>query len=131
MLAHISIFNMTIPYYRCSALSFKSFLLLRSLAQLAVTAPTPGDSPSPFNAADDGIIADKFAGLGIELETSDLLLTSKLCTDVAKKNLLKAKTLGGRTGTNWELTVDTTISGNTLTAECELKGDYLAGCFNN
>lgn len=122
---------MSLPYYRCSALSFKSFLLLGALAQLAVTAPTPGDSPSPFNAADDGIIADKSAGLGIELETSELLLTSKLCTDVAKKNLLKAKTLGGRTGTNWELTVDTTISGNTLTAECELKGDYLVGRFNN
>lgn len=134
MLARLlSIFNMSLLHHCRSALSFKSFLLLGALAQfeLAVAAPTPGDSsPSPFNAADDGIIKDKSAGLGIELETSDLLLTSKLCTDVAKKNLLKAKTLGGRTGANWELTVDTTISGNTLTAECEFEGDCLVGCFN-
>lgn len=95
---------------------------------MAVTAPTPGDSPSQFNAADDGIIPDKSAGLGIELENTNFHLTSKLCTDFAKKNFLKAKTLGGRTGTNWELTVDTTISGNALTPECELKGDHLVGC---
>lgn len=117
---------MYIPYQSRSLSCFNLFILLGALTRGANAAPTTsGDSPSPFNAADDGIIADKSAGLGIELESSSVLLKSATCKDDAKSNLLKAKTLGGRTGTNWELTVDTTIQGSTLTAECEFEDNTL------
>lgn len=104
---------------------FNVFVLFGCLTRLANAAPTTsGDSPSPFNAAYDGITADKSPGLGIELECIDIQLVSATCENDAKCDPLKAKTLGGRTGNNWELTVDTTTSGKRLTAECKYKQSY-------
>lgn len=116
---------MYITYDFRSLSCFNVFVLLGGLTRLANAAPTTsGDIPSPFNAAYDGITADKSPGLGIELECIDIQLISALCENDAKCNPLKAKTLGGRTGTNWELTVDTTTQGTRLTAECKYKQSY-------
>lgn len=72
----------------------------------------------------DGPTSDKSAGLGIEFESSGVILSSK-CT-IENTNQAKGKVIGGRKGTNWKLTADTTnnVAGS-LTAEYILDGTVI------
>ena len=70
----------------------------------------------------DSPTGDKSAGLGMEFECLAIILGSPGCS-ASDTNEAKRKVVGGRKGTNWELTADTTsdIAGS-LTAEYILDG---------
>ncbi|KAL8747738.1 MAG: hypothetical protein Q9190_000437, partial [Brigantiaea leucoxantha] len=76
-------------------------------------------------AVQDGPTSDRSAGLGIEFEASALQFYSNKCSNKDKKltDKLKGEMVGGRRGTNWKLTVDTSPNtAGSLTAEYILDG---------
>lgn len=86
------------------------------------TGPCSTDNEAPTL---DGPTSDKSAGLGIEFESSGVLLSSPRCS-LPDTNQAKAKVIGNRKGDKWELTADTTngIAGQ-LTAEYILDGKQI------
>ena len=78
-------------------------------------------NPNP-SATDDGPTSDQSAGIGVEFESTDVLIKpdSAQCTaDLIA--LLKGTSIGPRSGQNWILTGDTT-TGSSLSDEYILDG---------
>lgn len=73
----------------------------------------------------DGPTSDKSAGLGIEFECLAINFKSSGCS-AGDTNQAKGRVVGGRQGTNWELTADTTFNvPGRLTAEYILDGKVI------
>ena len=102
-------------------------LLSRAVVALPSDLLPRGDVDPCLNEAPtlDGPTSDQSAGLGVEFESSGVILTSPKCNQ-ADTNQAKGKQIGDRKGTNWKLTADTTqdIPGS-LTAEYILNGQTI------
>ena len=73
----------------------------------------------------DGATSDGSAGLGVEFECTQVILSSPECS-AGDTNLAKGKLIVGRKGTNWELTADTTLDiAGRVTAEYILDGKVI------
>ena len=86
-----------------------------SLIQLSTSLPSElrprADNPDDCEVEDPasplaGPTSNGEAGLGIEFESSKVVLSSPDCSK-ADTNDAKAKVIGERTGDNWQLTADT------------------------
>ena len=72
----------------------------------------------------DGPTSDKSAGIGVELEAGQIRFGATC--DLANTNACKGQPVIGRSGTNWDLTADTTWGdAGILTAEYILNGKVI------
>ena len=73
----------------------------------------------------DGPTSDKSAGIGVEFESSNVILSQRSCSK-SDTDQAKGRLVGNRQGTNWKLTADTTqdIAG-LLNAEYILDGTQI------
>nr|POF22266.1 hypothetical protein CFP56_36351 [Quercus suber] len=81
---------------------------------------TAEDISNALAPTDDGPTSDNTAGIGAEFESSMFVFTSDCSPDNTFPS--KGKIIDGRSGTNWELTADTTLGAGRLTAEYILDG---------
>lgn len=72
----------------------------------------------------DGPTADGSAGIGAEFESPAFYFVSDGC-DADKTNAAKGQVIGGRTGTNWQLTADTGADPGKVNAEYILNGQNI------
>ncbi len=73
----------------------------------------------------NGPTSDKSAGIGVEFETSQVILSKPGCSQ-SDTDQAKGQVVGNRKGTNWKLTADTTLeTAGRLTAEYILDGTQI------
>ncbi|KAI0154574.1 hypothetical protein GGR57DRAFT_512079 [Xylariaceae sp. FL1272] len=84
------------------------------------------DQGLEVNDEGDSVTADHSPGMGVEFETGSITLKGNPECKMKDTLNLKRMVLGGRTGDNWQLTVDTTLeSANSLVPEYILDGKLI------
>ena len=107
-------------------LLYTSVLLTASAAYLPPRAldPCTQDVQDVEAVQLDGPTADGTAGIGAEFESPAFYFTNISCS-VADSNTVKHQIVAQRTGTNWELTADSTSDAGKVNAEYILNGQNI------
>lgn len=107
-----------------SIVIFLALLASHVRASIIIERGTDPDECAAAQEAstNDGPTSDKSAGIGMEFEAGMLWFFSKTMQDRDDTWKLKGKLIGGRKGTNWELTGDTMLDEGLLNGEYILDG---------